>query len=303
MRNECENECDRQTDRQTGRQTDRQTDRQTKQDRQLKSCWLIFCVGRSPWTAIHSATPAQLSSSIFPKFPYLSTMGSSDDVNKRTPERVGSNAPPPAVKAKGAAPAEETAMQMLIRMVKDIKKETSKLDTLESCIADMKGELNSKLSAFEERLKKVEASQAAEQAKYDSFQDSLADITTRIAQVESSRSSPPTSSSHTWAPPPQSAPSSNSTFPARKASPDELVITGFPRDTHMKIREKVSIKFLEKLQVSGKYFKVLPKFLHGQICFLTKTPSAPQAVISQAVEEFRALNDKKPISITVDDVT
>ena len=125
----------------------------------------------------------------------------------------------------------------------------------------------------------------------------MADITKRLSMVESN---PPSSSNH-WVPPQSSASvSSVSTLPTRSVSPDELVITGFERNTHMKERIKVVGKFLEKLPVSGKHFRIDPKFLHSQICFLVKLPASPAAVISQVLEEFGALNSKQAVQIEVE---
>ena len=93
-------------------------------------------------------------------------MSSADqsDVHKRSPTRGNSDAAPPRAKAKSRpegvlsdeemAVEDETEMQQLLRMVRDIQGQTRKLDKLETDIKEMKGELNERLDDSETHLKK-----------------------------------------------------------------------------------------------------------------------------------------------------
>ena len=99
---------------------------------------------------------------------------------KRTPVRGNSDAAPAAAKAKCSPHTEEnehelmeeeqleeekSEMQQLLCMVKDIKGQTRKLDTLEDSIKDLRGELNGRLDEFEARLKALEESKKLTDAK------------------------------------------------------------------------------------------------------------------------------------------
>ena len=220
---------------------------------------------------------------------------------KRALARGGSDAAPPRAKAKGKPSTEEfdeemeedkpemSDMQYLITMVKEIKTETKKLDKLEESIKDIKGELNGRLDAFEARLKAMEDDKQVYATKVDKQFDA---INQRMKDLESKG----TSSQSPWvqAKPPEShrGPPSNastSSTVAPRASPDELVITGFGRDTHRDERSEVVKEFMSKLPTFGPHFRIDTKFLHSNLCFLVRKEQAPQAVVQQLLEEFNKL--------------
>ena len=118
----------------------------------------------------------------------------------------------------------------------------------------------------------------------------------RLRKVESASAS----STTPWAPPqPQRSPATSTTAStySYRPNPDDLVFTGFPRDTHSKVRSEVITKVMAQLPQSEKHFSIQPKFLHSNLCFIVKKPSSPTAVISQILEGFKVLSGSAPLTV------
>ena len=57
---------------------------------------------------------------------------------------------------------------------------------------------------------------------------------------------------------------------------------------------------MKKLPVNGAHFRISPKFLHSNLCFLILKDTAPTAVLNNILEEFRKWKADSDGTITVD---
>ena len=222
----------------------------------------------------------------------------SSDKDKRALARGGSDAAPPRSKAKAKTDKNESEQEMLtddeefsmkdlFKMVKRIDQRTSKIDALNKELKQFKEEVKQELVVIKDAAK---ADNTSIQAKISKIDGDLEAMNKRVSYIESrsSSSTTPWSPSKPPSQPQGTSSATASTAASRVISPDELVVTGFERGTHRKTRVAVTEKLLAKLPISGSHFTILPKLLHSNLSFLLRKERAPQAVVSQLLEEFRA---------------
>ena len=225
---------------------------------------------------------------------------SSVEKDKRTLVREGSDAAPPRAKAKSKQTTgdndsddeelrqqvEEPSISDLFKLMMKVDARTAKMEGLRTEFKEFKNKVTKDISDLRSR---VDTTSDECQAKIATLEGTIGAMDKRIRDVETSSSS----SKSAWNPsqlpsPPPRDGSTTAGSNARYVSPDELVIIGFERDTHKSVRTEVAKKMLDKLQVSGTHFTVVPKFLHSNLCFVIRKNHAPQAVVSQIIEEFNA---------------
>ena len=206
-----------------------------------------------------------------------------------------------------AAGGSEGSEMSLMDMMKSIKEDTGKIITVENALRDLKKNLTGKIEQIANRLEALEVKQTTQETKNLELEEKFAKLEQMIKDADARKDTnwpTPTESIRMDGPAIYSARSSataSTTAPRQnfKMPEDELVIVVFPRGTHKDVRKAAVESFMRTLPQSSKYFSIQPRFLHGPICHLKKIRSAPQAVVSQCLEEATVKYEDNTTEITV----
>ena len=239
---------------------------------------------------------------------------SSAEKDKRQLQRGPSD--PPRAKAKATPVSQEQGeesehelmaastdedrfdMKTLIQLMKRVDKRTARMEQLHKEVETFKREIKEEVSGIRAE---VNSALSATQTKLQETTTLVQAIDQRVAKLESlppsSSTTPPMPSAfHRSSSQASAAPTST----VRTVPPNELVITGFDREELRSVRSQVAEKLLKELPVNGQHFRINPKFLHSNLCFLVLKDSTPTAVLNSVLEECRMWSNSGQGSIEHD---